>query len=136
MLRGLRFQKRLRVLPGVRINLSKSGTSTSIGPRSADVNIGRNGVSANAGIPGTGLSYRTKLAKPHSAVIGVVVLVIGLGFAAWKNMDRITGMFAPAPASVSQAAGTAQSPAAVASHAAAPVAKARAAAPKPASIRA
>ena len=99
MLRGLRFQKRLRVLPGVRINLSKSSASASIGPRSADVNIGPHGISANAGIPGTGLSYLTKLAKPHIAVIGVVVLVIGLGIAAYKNknMDRIAAWLAPAP---------------------------------------
>ena len=61
MFRGLRFQKRLRILPGVRVNLSKSGASTSIGPRGADVNIGRDGVTTNAGIPGTGLSYRQKV---------------------------------------------------------------------------
>jgi hypothetical protein len=100
MLRGLRFQKRLRVLPGVRINLSKSGASASVGPRGADVNIGPRGVSANAGIPGTGLSYRTKMAKPHSALIGIIVLIAGLAFAAWQNMDRITTMFAPAQVAV------------------------------------
>ena len=49
---GFRFQKRLSILPGVRINLSKGGVSTSLGPRGADVNIGRNGVTTNAGIPG------------------------------------------------------------------------------------
>ena len=58
---GFRFQKRLSILPGVRINLSKGGVSTSLGPRGADVNIGRNGVTTNAGIPGTGLSYRSKV---------------------------------------------------------------------------
>jgi hypothetical protein len=36
----------------MRINRSKSGVSTSLGPRGADVNIGRSGVTANAGIPG------------------------------------------------------------------------------------
>jgi hypothetical protein len=132
MLRGLRFQKRLRVLPKgmdqfVRINLSKNGASASIGPRGADVNIGPHGVSANAGIPGTGISYRTKVGKPHSAILGIVVLAVGLGFAAYKNMDRIAAWLAPAPA-VQQAAQTRQAPAP--SPAAAP------AAPKPASIRA
>jgi len=96
MLRGLRFQKRLQVLPGVRINLSKSGASASVGPRGADVNIGSHGVTTNAGIPGTGISYRSKVGKTSSSLIGVVALVAGLGFAAWKNSDRIGALFAPA----------------------------------------
>lgn len=61
MLRGLRFQKRLQLLPGVRINLSKSGASASVGPRGADVNIGPHGITTNAGILGTGISYRSKV---------------------------------------------------------------------------
>ncbi len=134
MLRGLRFQKRLRVLPGVRINLSKSGASASIGPRGADLNIGPHGASANAGIPGSGLSYRAKVTKPHSMVIGIAVLAIGLGFAAYKNMDRIGAWLAPA--SVSQTAGEPRPAAAAASTDAAPAVKARAAARKPTSIRA
>jgi hypothetical protein len=96
MLRGLRFQKRLRVLPGVRINLSKSGASASVGPRGADVNIGPHGVSTNAGIPGTGLSYRSKVGKTGSGLIGVLALVAGLSFAAYKNVDKIGTLFAPA----------------------------------------
>jgi hypothetical protein len=98
MLRGLRFQKRLQVLPGVRINLSKSGASASVGPRGADVNVGPRGVTTNAGIPGTGLSYRAKAGKTRSGLIGVLALVAGLGFAAYKNIDRIGALFAPAPA--------------------------------------
>lgn len=111
MLRGLRFQKRLRVLPGVRINLSKSGASASIGPRGADVNIGRDGITTNAGIPGTGLSYRTKL-KPGGFLIGVVALVIGLGFATYKNMDSIAAWLAPTspPPVVAAAAPTPTAP--------------------------
>lgn len=104
MLRGLRFQKRLRVLPGVRINLSKRGASASVGPRGADVNIGPHGVSTNAGIPGTGLSYRTKVTKTSSAVIGLVALAVALSFAAYKNMDRITAPFAPASVVTQQTA--------------------------------
>ena len=95
MLRGLRFQKRLQVLPGVRINLSKSGASASVGPRGADVNIGPHGVTTNAGIPGTGISYRSKVGKTSSGIIGVVALVAGLGFAAYKNVDKIGAMVAP-----------------------------------------
>lgn len=32
---GFRFSKRITLLPGVRLNISKSGISTSIGPRAS-----------------------------------------------------------------------------------------------------
>ena len=57
-----RFSKRIKILPGVSINLSKSGVSASVGPRGAKINIGKRGVRANVGIPGTGMSYSTKVA--------------------------------------------------------------------------
>jgi hypothetical protein len=93
MLKGLRFQKRLRILPGLRINLSKSGASASIGPRGADVNIGRNGVTTNAGIPGTGLSYRQKLGKGRGW-LGILLLVAGLGWWAFQNQDQVVQFLA------------------------------------------
>lgn len=64
---GFRFQKRIKILPGVRLNLSKSGASWSVGPRGASVNIGKRGVYGNVGLPGTGLSYRERLDKPRSS---------------------------------------------------------------------
>ena len=88
MLKGLRFQKRLRILPGLRINLSKSGASASVGPRGADVNIGRNGVTTNAGIPGTGLSYRQKVGKGRGW-LGILLLVAALGWWAFQNQDQV-----------------------------------------------
>jgi len=56
-----RFSKRIKILPGVSINLSKSGVSASVGPRGAKVTIGKRGVRANLGIPGTGMGYSTKI---------------------------------------------------------------------------
>lgn len=56
-----RFSKRIKILPGVSINLSKSGVSASVGPRGAKINIGKRGVRANVGLPGTGMSYSTKI---------------------------------------------------------------------------
>lgn len=50
------------MLPGVTLNFSKSGISTTIGTRGASVNIGKNGVYGNAGIPGTGIYMREKIA--------------------------------------------------------------------------
>lgn len=59
---GIRFRKRVKVLPGVTLNFSKSGISTTIGTKGASVNIGKNGVYGNAGIPGTGIYMREKIA--------------------------------------------------------------------------
>jgi hypothetical protein len=92
---GFRFQKRLSILPGVRINLSKGGVSTSLGPRGADVNIGRDGVTTNAGIPGTGLSYRSKLGG-HGGKLGILTVIAGLGFWAFQHWNKIEKAIAPA----------------------------------------
>lgn len=93
MLKGLRFQKRIRILPGLRINLSKSGASASVGPRGADVNIGRGGVTTNAGIPGTGLSYRQKVGRGRGW-LGVLLLLAALGWWAFQNQDQIAQFLA------------------------------------------
>ena len=95
---GFRFQKRISILPGVRINLSKSGASASLGPRGADVNIGRDGVTANAGIPGTGLSYRRKLGgKTKGGFLGVLAVVAGLGFWEFRHAGKIEKAVAARP---------------------------------------
>jgi hypothetical protein len=51
----LRFWRRARILPGVTVNLSKSGPSLSLGPRGSKVTIGHKGVRQTIGLPGTGL---------------------------------------------------------------------------------
>ncbi len=58
---GFRLRERIRILPGLSLNLSKSGISTSIGRRGASLNIGNKGTRVTAGLPGSGLSYSTKL---------------------------------------------------------------------------
>lgn len=58
---GLYFRKRIKILPGVHMNVSKSGTSWSIGPRGAKVNFGKRGTYVTTGIPGTGIYSRTKV---------------------------------------------------------------------------
>lgn len=58
---GLRFRQSFQLFPGVRINISKSGISTSIGGPGATVNLGPRGVTSTLGIPGTGLSYTSRL---------------------------------------------------------------------------
>jgi hypothetical protein len=60
---GLRFQKRLQIFPGVRLNFSRSGVSATIGMQGASVTLGRSGAHANLGLPGSGVSYRKKVAS-------------------------------------------------------------------------
>src|SRR4051812_4783227 len=61
---GLRFRRSVRLFPGVRLNFSHSGVSTSVGVRGASITLGARGVYGNVGIPGSGLSYRTRLGGP------------------------------------------------------------------------
>ena len=58
---SFRFRKRVKVMPGIYLNISKKGVSTTIGPRGASINLGKNGTYLNSSIPGTGISNRTKL---------------------------------------------------------------------------
>lgn len=52
-----RLRRSVRILPGVRLNFSRSGVSTSIGGRGATINIGKRGVRTTIGLPGTGVSW-------------------------------------------------------------------------------
>jgi len=63
---GLRFRRSFKVFPGVRLNVSKGGLSTSFGVHGATLNVGKRGVRATVGIPGTGLSYSANLTPPVS----------------------------------------------------------------------
>ncbi|WP_180062070.1 DUF4236 domain-containing protein [Acinetobacter sp. YH12120] len=59
---SFRFKKSLKILPGIRLNISKNGlNSVTIGKPGASVNISKKGKQATVGIPGTGLSYSQKL---------------------------------------------------------------------------
>lgn len=63
---GLRYRKSVKLLPGVRLNISKSGLSTSIGKPGNTINVSRRGVRSTIGIPGTGLSYSRMLTSGRS----------------------------------------------------------------------
>lgn len=56
---GLRFYKRIKILPWVTLNISKTGISFSFGRPGAKITLGRNKVRKTFGIPGTGISYTT-----------------------------------------------------------------------------
>lgn len=58
---GFRFQKRIKVAPGVKLNVGKRGISTSVGSKGLRVNASSKGFSVGSSIPGTEVSYNTKL---------------------------------------------------------------------------
>jgi hypothetical protein len=62
-----RLFRRKSVLPGVRVNLSKSGPSFSFGVRGAHVTVGRRGVTRTVGIPGTGVFYTSRSGRHTGA---------------------------------------------------------------------
>jgi hypothetical protein len=55
------FRKRIKIIPGIHLNIGKNGISTTIGVPGASINIGKNGTYLNTGIPGTGIYSRQKL---------------------------------------------------------------------------
>lgn len=57
----MRFRKSINIMKGVKMNLSKSGASYTIGGKGLSVNVGKNGVYLNMGLPGTGIYDRKKL---------------------------------------------------------------------------
>jgi Protein of unknown function (DUF4236) len=72
---GLRFQRRFSLIPGLRLNLSKSGASLSLGKRGSWLNFGgRRKPSVSLGLPGSGLRWTQPLGNhahhdPAAAVV-------------------------------------------------------------------
>lgn len=64
---GFRFNKRLKVFKGLTLNLSKSGTSWTIGRPGASINVRKDKISGSVGVPGTGMSWRETLSKGDSS---------------------------------------------------------------------
>lgn len=59
----MRFRKSVKICPGVRVNFSKSGVSTSVGGRGGSITVGKKGTYVNYGIPGTGIYNREKISR-------------------------------------------------------------------------
>lgn len=54
----IKFRKSIKIASGLKVNLSKSGTSVSIGKPGATVNLGgKKGTKVTVGVPGSGISY-------------------------------------------------------------------------------
>ena len=54
---AFRLFRRIKIAPGITLNLSKSGLSASAGVRGARVTLGPRGVRRTVGVSGTGISY-------------------------------------------------------------------------------
>ena len=86
-----RFQKRIGIVPGLRINLSKSGASVSLGVKGAHLTVGKT-PRVTVGLPGSGLSYTETLGSRRRGqptaplgdriVGGIIGLAIGFGLLA------------------------------------------------------
>ena len=63
-----RFFQRIRIAPGLTLNLSKGGVSVSAGPRGAKFTLGTSGTRATVGLPGSGLHYT--VLNPHKKLLG------------------------------------------------------------------
>lgn len=63
-----RFRKTFKVMPGVKLNLTRRGLSATVGASPFSVNVGPQGVYRNIAIPGTGIWSRERLdiPSPHS----------------------------------------------------------------------
>ena len=57
----MQFRRRIKVAPGVHVNVSKGGLGLSIGGKGLHYTIGPKGPHMSFGIPGTGVYYRQKL---------------------------------------------------------------------------
>jgi hypothetical protein len=56
---GFRFRKRIKLVPGLWINLSTRGP----GGKGLTANIGKRGIRTTVSVPGSGFSYTTKTVK-------------------------------------------------------------------------
>jgi Flp pilus assembly protein TadD len=64
---SFRFWRRIRIAPGVTLNLSKSTASLSFGPRGAKYTVSPCGNRVTGGLPGTGLFYTVHEPRRASA---------------------------------------------------------------------
>ena len=58
-----KFRKSVKILPGIKLNFSNAGVSTSFGPKGFKYNVGRKGVRRTVSIPGSGFYHTEMLEK-------------------------------------------------------------------------
>ncbi len=84
----LRFRKSIGILPGVKVNLSKTGVSTSVGGKGATLNVGHGKRMVTLGIPGTGLSYRTDASTQLIVLLVIAAAIVGIAYLIQPELVR------------------------------------------------
>lgn len=74
----LRFRRSLPLGRLLRINLSKTGASLSAGKPGATLNVSKDGVDGTVGLPGSGLSYKQRLAGRGGCLSVLALGALGL----------------------------------------------------------
>lgn len=59
----IRFHRQFTLFPGVKVNISKTGMSITIGGKGFHLNFSKRGVMQTTNLPGKGLSHRSYLFK-------------------------------------------------------------------------
>ena len=59
----IRFHRQFTLLPGVKVNVSKTGMSITIGGKGFHLNLSKRGVMQTTNLPGKGLSHRSYIFK-------------------------------------------------------------------------
>lgn len=96
---GFRYRRRIKVAPGVRVNVSKTGTSLSLGGPGATYNINRDGGRASFGLPGTGLSY-TGARSGKAGDLAILVVLFGTAMLAIAISFRLLRWIVRLPAAL------------------------------------
>jgi len=90
-----RFRKSIKIAPGVRLNLSKTGISASVGPRGMTVNVkpGRP-TRTTVGLPGSGISQSFTAsespppAEPAGRGLAQIIILAFVAVIAWAVFFR------------------------------------------------
>jgi hypothetical protein len=83
-----RFRKSFGILPGVHVNLSKTGVSTSVGGHGATLNVGHGKRTMTLGVPGTGLSYRAPVSGALAIGLVAAAAVIAVAWLLQPELVR------------------------------------------------
>ena len=84
-----RFRKSFAILPGVHVNLSKTGVSTSVGGHGATLNMGHGKRTVTLGLPGTGLSYRAPVSGMLVMILVAAAAVVGVAWLLQPDLVRL-----------------------------------------------
>lgn len=65
---GWNFRRSVKLFPGIRLNVGKTGASVSFGVRGLRTTVGRRGTATTVGLPGSGLSFTARASATSTTV--------------------------------------------------------------------